>query len=280
MAPPRREHLWSRLAQVARLLPRHPQEVLDKVRGEWELRADARSPRPHYVPVHWEDALAGLASSFGRELSPWLREPAFTELEAEMKSAIESLRARAPFPLWFCTAPTLAAFAYAFCRAARPAVVVETGVGYGVTTSYILRALDLNGHGHLDSVDLPPLYAGADRFVGALVPPKLKGRWTLHRGASGRVLPRVIARLGPLDLFIHDSLHSFRTMQAEFRAVTPRLAAPSLVIADDIQDNAAFAQWIAESTPAYAAAVWRRAEGGSLFGVAGFPAGGSGSTRV
>ena len=212
--------------------------------------------------------MAGVEASLGCDLTPWLREPAFRDFEAEMQAGIEALRARAPFPLCFCTVSTMASLAYAYCRARRPAVVLETGVGYGVTTSFVLQALELNGRGHLDSVDLPPLYHGADRSIGALVPSRLRHRWSLHRGASSRVLPGVIGRLESVDLFIHDSLHSYQTMQAEFRAVTPRLAATALVIADDIEENRAFDEWVAEVRPDYAAAV-RRGEGrNDLFGVA------------
>src|ERR1700753_2154729 len=38
----------------------------------------------------------------------------------------------------------LADFCYVICRALRPRVVVETGVGSGVTTSFILQALAAN----------------------------------------------------------------------------------------------------------------------------------------
>ena len=60
----------------------------------------------------------------------------------------------------------LSDFCYVICRALRPRNVVETGVGSGVTTSFILQALAANGEGHLWSIDLPPI--GAEQFAGQL----------------------------------------------------------------------------------------------------------------
>ena len=39
----------------------------------------------------------------------------------------------------------------------RPKNVVETGVAHGVTSRFILEALEKNGSGHLSSIDLPPI---------------------------------------------------------------------------------------------------------------------------
>lgn len=64
----------------------------------------------------------------------------------------------------------------------RPAVVVETGVAMGFTTAVILAAMDENGAGTLESIDLPPLQVDATGFVGNVIPVDLRGRWTLHVG--------------------------------------------------------------------------------------------------
>ena len=69
--------------------------------------------------------------------------------------------------------------------------MVETGVGSGVTTSFILQALAANGEGHLWSIDLPPI--GAEQFAGSFVPQALRSRWTLLRGRSRDLLPQLLA---------------------------------------------------------------------------------------
>jgi predicted O-methyltransferase YrrM len=261
--------LWNRLGQVRRLLSSRPAEVYHKVRGELELGADRFRRRPTYSSLPWEAALARLEACLATELTSYLQEPGLADLESETRDRIKQIRRPAPFPLHLSADVAVARSAYAICRALRPTVVLETGVGYGLTSSFILQALSLNRHGHLSSVDLPPLWRNAESFIGCLVPDHLRSRWTLHRGASRRLLQRTLSLLGPVDLFIHDSLHSFSNMQAEFRAVTPALAPRAVVIADDIEGNGAFTDWVANSKPTCAMAV-RGRDKPSLFGVAVF----------
>ena len=42
-------------------------------------------------------------------------------------------------------------------RCLRPRHVVETGVAHGLTSRFILEALEKNGDGHLWSIDRPPM---------------------------------------------------------------------------------------------------------------------------
>jgi len=49
----------------------------------------------------------------------------------------------------------LAPYLYVAVRALKPSIVVETGVGSGMSSSFILRALAMNGFGTLYSIDLP-----------------------------------------------------------------------------------------------------------------------------
>jgi predicted O-methyltransferase YrrM len=81
---------------------------------------------------------------------------------------------------------------YAVVRATRPDVVVETGVATGVTSAYLLAALEDNGHGALHSIDLPPTDMVAAGHVGAAIPADLKARWTYHWGSSRRLLSKVL----------------------------------------------------------------------------------------
>ena len=114
-------------------------------------------------------------------------------------------------------------FIYAIVRYSQPEVVVETGVGGGGTTSFILKALDINGKGSLYSIDLPGFYqrfcSTAEREysiqvpngweVGWLVPPELRAKWTLVLGDAKLELPNLLQKLGTIDLFLHDSLHTY-----------------------------------------------------------------------
>jgi len=136
----------------------------------------------------------------------------------------------------------LSDFCYVICRALRPRVVVETGVGSGVTTSFILQALTANNEGHLWSIDLPPI--GAEQFAGSFVPQSLHSRWTLLRGRSRDLLPRLLKDLPAPDVFLHDSLHTTRNMTFEFQAAWQKMNGGGVLLSDDIHMSKAFARFI------------------------------------
>ena len=120
----------------------------------------------------------------------------------------------------------------------RPLVVLETGVAMGFTTAVILAAMRENGIGALHSIDLPPLQVDAATFVGAVVPASLRDRWTLHVGPSRALLPRLACTLAPIDLFVHDSDHSYSAQEAEYRQVWPHLATGGCLVSDDVSNPA------------------------------------------
>jgi predicted O-methyltransferase YrrM len=78
------------------------------------------------------------------------------------------------------------------------------------------------------------------------VPNGLRAAWTVHRGASTRVLPGLLEGLGTVDLFVHDSLHTARNMRREFGLVWPRLRPGGVLVADDVERNGAFGELRAE----------------------------------
>lgn len=102
-------------------------------------------------------------------------------------------------------------------RHLRPRNVVETGVLHGVTSRLILEALERNGSGHLWSIDLPPLEDGLQDQIGIAVDDRSRARWTYIRGTSKRHLPGLLSKLGQIDIFIHDSLHSERNVSLRGR---------------------------------------------------------------
>jgi hypothetical protein len=89
----------------------------------------------------------------------------------------------------------------------------------------------------------------------------------LHRGRSQDLLLALVREHGPVDFFVHDSLHTYRNMRMEFEVVTPNLSTDALILADDVEGNSAFAEWVAHSSPAYAAVVQERSKH-SLLGLA------------
>src|SRR5262249_28112852 len=136
---------------------------------------------------------------------------------------------------------------YAAIRAMAPDFVVETGAASGVSTSYILLALQKNGRGKLHSIDVgDPQYLPSGKPIGWIVPDWLKANWDLHIGDARALLPQLLSQYPFIDVFIHDSLHSYDHMLFEFRATYPRLRPGGLLISDDAAWNSAFSEFTRE----------------------------------
>jgi len=229
------------LGLLMSLLARHPLELGDRLVGYADLSLERFSgASPSYETVSWEEALREVGEHLEGDATGILEESALAGIEQDTRRLLEEIRREDPFSQRWAADSLLARCCYLLCRLIQPSAVVETGVAYGVSSAFILRALEENGHGTLHSVDLPPLRREAERFWGIAVPEELRSRWHLHRGASGRVLPRLLRETGPVDLFVHDSLHTYRNMRREFETVWPHLRASSVLIADDVERNRAF----------------------------------------
>jgi predicted O-methyltransferase YrrM len=133
---------------------------------------------------------------------------------------------------------------YAIVRAVKPRVIVETGVASGMSSAHILRALAANNRGTLHSIDLPNVQDGSvlpqGRATGWIVPYSLRGRWKLSIGDSRELLPEVLQALGHIDVFLHDSDHSYENMSFEFEQALPRLEPGGLLLSDDTHLHAAW----------------------------------------
>jgi predicted O-methyltransferase YrrM len=127
----------------------------------------------------------------------------------------------------------------------RPAVVVETGVALGFTTATVLCAMADAGRGRLYSVDLPALQHNPDEPLGMAVPPELRDRWQLELGDSRKKLGPLCARVAPLDVFLHDALHTYSSQLREYRTAWPFIRSGGLLLSDDV-DNPAFVEFAAE----------------------------------
>lgn len=124
---------------------------------------------------------------------------------------------------------------YLLCRTTRPSTVVETGVSDGVSTAIILSALEKNNHGRLVSIDFP--LVGIPRLYGKspgwVVPDGLRARWTLIKGRSVKLLPEVLSATGPIELFFHDSEHSYDCMLQELVSALRSISPGGMAISDD-----------------------------------------------
>lgn len=142
---------------------------------------------------------------------------------------------------------------YVLVRLVRPKIIVETGVFDGISSSVILQALEDNKEGELISIDLPAastipesthrmkettLPMGCE--PGWAIPEYLRGRHNLILGDSQEVLPSILKENLLIDIFLHDSLHTFSHQWFEYETAWPHLKTGGLLLSDDVLWTSAF----------------------------------------
>ncbi|MCX8109998.1 MAG: class I SAM-dependent methyltransferase [Syntrophorhabdaceae bacterium] len=146
---------------------------------------------------------------------------------------------------------------YVLVRMLKPEKAVETGTANGYSTSFILKAMERNKKGMLYSIDFPEIegkeYSPDDFYrekggavvpknktSGWLVPDELRARLKLFTGRSQDVLPGLLSELGEIDLFFHDSEHTYMAMMEEFNIAWRHLKDRGILLAHDVNWNKAF----------------------------------------
>ena len=174
---------------------------------------------------------------------------------------------------------------YALVREYEPETVVETGVYNGVSTLSILAALEANGTGRLHSVDYSQHLSGdADdvdpaterdfsrgrpscaeagthklppgREPGWVIPDRLRERWEFIPGEQQVELPPLLARLGSVDLFHHDSSHSVCDIIFEFELAWQYLRPGGVAVSNHVGWNDAFETFATERSQDYGLMSW------------------------
>lgn len=122
---------------------------------------------------------------------------------------------------------------YSIIRKFKPKIVIETGVANGYSTRIILSALNRNKQGRRISVEVK-------KDVGLLLSGMDKSRWTLVVDKPRRNLRRAINSVKRVDVFIHDSDHTYKNMMFEFETVYDKMSERGFIMSDDVNWNAAF----------------------------------------
>ncbi len=234
------------LLSKAYYLAQRPLEIAERVQNKMHHWLDRFSPPCGLSMAAGPEDLAARVAHLLEIPPAQLRvSGGLTELETHVANRRSHLlQSPGPFGNFMNGTTTLGRLCYLACRQLRPRVVVETGVAYGVTSAYILQALEDNGYGELHSIDLPPLGKDAESYVGYVIPQHLKIRWTLRAGSARNILPQVLRDTGSIDVFVHDSLHTYRHMKWEFQSALQALRPGGLLISDDIEVNRAFEETI------------------------------------
>jgi predicted O-methyltransferase YrrM len=130
---------------------------------------------------------------------------------------------------------------YFLIRKHQPEYVVETGVSLGCSSHAILTAMEENGKGELHSSDFPYFRVkDAEKYIGFVVPERLKGRWNLYLKGDADNLPAILEKVPHVDFFHYDSDKSFNGRQFAYDLVSPKMAPKSMMLFDDSNDNAHF----------------------------------------
>lgn len=150
---------------------------------------------------------------------------------------------------------------YAICRIMKPVKVVETGVASGLSSAHILEALRKNCKGRLYSIDMPnyeeelvrqnsPHYNPGSSGIlppglatGWIVPKELHSNWNIELGLTVDKLPALLKRLGSIDVFLHDSEHTYQNMFREYSQAWSALTNGGILLSHDVDWNQAFSDF-------------------------------------
>jgi hypothetical protein len=170
---------------------------------------------------------------------------------------------------WYADADIhLCRAAWCVVRHTKPEVVVETGVAHGVTSRILLEALTRNDAGQLWSIDLPfPFDSRLHSQTGIAITPQCRERWHYVEGSSRQRLPALVASLGKVGVFLHDSLHTARNTAFEMEQADSAMPAGGVMLVDDIKMHAGFTRF-ARKHPDYRLTVCPHADELGLFGIA------------
>jgi len=135
---------------------------------------------------------------------------------------------------------------YALTRWLRPTAIIESGGYVGMSSAFILKAL---ADEKLTTAKLYSIELNQECEQGALIPDELRsasGRFVPMRGKVEDFLKRKELP-SSIDMFLHDSSHSYRHMLWEFRQFWLRLRDGGLLVSHDVQMNAAFPEFVAKT---------------------------------
>ncbi len=217
-----------------------PLEAWLRFREQYAAHREGHAPHDLYTAEpDWEKQLhrqLGLSDAEATNAEFWiLWAQVLDELAAKGVKAGPS-----SFKGWNDGDPGFVRAIWCLVRRLRPANVVETGVAHGVTSRFILEALDKNGEGRLWSIDRPPIEREWRKEIGVAVDPRLRDRWFYIGGSSRRRLPALLSQLRGIDLFVHDSLHSERNVRFELDRAWAVLRPGGAAVVDDIDVNRGF----------------------------------------
>lgn len=265
----------AKLSILLQLLVTRPPEFYDRVEVLWQARKqkyfwNRLASAAYSNSICIDDAIGVLSKAVVRDMGAILSEPELQAIQNHVAKLTRSLEQLAilPFPTFFNADSTLAQLCYAVCRAWEPKTVLETGVGYGVTSATILAALHKTQAGTLHSIDLPPIADKDGKYVGLMVPEEYRCRWHFYRGSSKRLLARLLPlKISQVDIFVHDSPCTYELQKFELESVWPHLAPAGVMVLNNVGKNQAFAEFAVEKNITSSFLIEQKEKKGDLTGI-------------
>ena len=228
------------LAPVVRAFPAHPVRVIKAMPDEWRQRMGRASVTDADFDDDWNEHLHGLLGA------PWPC-PEIQTLK-DLLADIGKLLTEKGFGTglhtygWYSDADIdMCSAIWCTVRHTRPEAVMETGVAHGVSSRVVLEALNLNDRGHLWSIDIAnPLNRGVHGQEGVAVTEACRPRWTYVEGESRLRMPPLVKEVGKVELFIHDSLHTFKNTLFEMEQAASVMPSGGVMLIDDIRSHDGF----------------------------------------
>jgi len=245
LADPSRAYRYLRRSDTGRVLPKHTVE---------------RPPRLTEVVEFVDDLNVGASRREVRDV--WIELCDDATFHSEVGSAVARTTA-GPDKFYHNWRDVL----YVLARVTGPDRIVETGVRGGLSSAYLLAALDREGHGHLVSIDIGDTSLLPDNVDGAepgwIVPERLRSRWDRRITDAATELPAALdERTG---IFLSDVPNEI--LREELSVAATELRPGSVVVTCTPRGSEAEAVWREFADGALRATAtatrWESADGGS-----------------
>jgi len=155
-------------------------------------------------------------------------------------------------------------FLYIFTKMLKPKVIIETGCNIGFSSTFIALAVKENNNGcrfytmdladrlglgweDISFIKLKKQQVNFERLKTLpppqalfMVPSDLREYIIFFKGSSKDILPDILRKNSEVDIFFHDSEHSYRNIIWESMTVLPYIRAGGYLLIHDVALNSAF----------------------------------------
>jgi lipopolysaccharide biosynthesis glycosyltransferase len=139
------------------------------------------------------------------------------------------------FPLFYNSGAESIRLIQLLIKITKPKVIVETGIGNGISTASIIKLLQSS------SSLKTSIFHSLDVETRTCQPNFLAfDRWVFHHIKKSNTFEDVMKSIGKIDFFYHDSDHNFTNQLHEYEIAFNNLRSGGILVSDDINYSNAF----------------------------------------